>query len=148
MALFLRMINTWWFDTWTWPWMHVYGSTNHVYCYEFIITIVGINALQYIQSIVTQTWVKQAIMFLLPVNCAVYCVTSIIAHYSSLRSSWLIVSWSVVDHLITAELEDWFKMLYHKSHPDFLHVLVSFDIWFKYVPHQWIHFSLEQYRNC
>ena len=58
MALFLRMINTWWFDTWTWPWMHVYGSTNHVYCYEFIITIVGINALQYIQSIVTQTWVK------------------------------------------------------------------------------------------
>ena len=58
MALFLRMINTWWFDTWTWPWMHVYVSTNHVYCYEFIITIVGINALQYIQSIVTQTWVK------------------------------------------------------------------------------------------
>ena len=58
MALFLTMINTWWFDTWTWPWMHVYGSTNHVYCYEFIITIVGINALQYIQSIVTQTWVK------------------------------------------------------------------------------------------
>ena len=98
MALFLRMINTWWFDTWTWPWMHVYGSTNHVSCYEFIITIVGINALQYIQSIVTQTWVKQAIMFLLPVNCAVYCVTSIIAHLSSLRSSWLGVSWSVVDH--------------------------------------------------
>ena len=40
------------------PWVHVYGSTYHVYCYEFIITIVGINALQYIQSIVTQTWVK------------------------------------------------------------------------------------------
>ena len=31
---------------------------NHVYCYEFIITKVAINALQDILSIVTQTWVK------------------------------------------------------------------------------------------
>ena len=29
-----------------------------------------------------------------------------------------------------------------------LHVLVSFDIWFKCVPHQWIHLSLEQNRSC
>ena len=32
------------------PWLHVYG----LLLYEFIITTVGINALQYIQSIVTQ----------------------------------------------------------------------------------------------
>ena len=43
-------------------------------------------------------------MFLLPVNCAVYCVTPIIAHHSSLRSCWLIVSWSVVDHSRTWRL--------------------------------------------
>ena len=34
------------------------GPINHVYCYEIVITKVPINALHYIQSIVTQTWVK------------------------------------------------------------------------------------------
>ena len=38
MALFLRMINTWWFDTWTWPSgmavdARLRCSINHVYCY-------------------------------------------------------------------------------------------------------------------
>ena len=31
---------------------------------------------------------------------------------------------------------------------DFVQVLVTFDISFKYVPPQWIHFPLEQDRNC
>ena len=30
---------------------------------------------------------------------------------------------------------------------DFMHVLMSFDIWFEYIPRQWNHFSLEQNRN-
>ena len=31
---------------------------------------------------------------------------------------------------------------------DFVHVLATFDISFKYVPAQWIHFPLDQDRNC
>ena len=91
-------------------------------------------------------------MFLIPVNCTVYCVTPIIAHHSSittiLLTGWQLVSdWSQqnlkIDSNAKRSIISYIPTLW-----DFVHVLATFDISFKYVPPQWIHFPLEQDRNC
>ena len=87
------------------PWAHVYGSTYHVYCYEFIITIVGINALQYVQSIVTQNMGQ--ISHNVPITSELRSLLCNPHYRPPLITTMDLADWlSAGQWLITAELED------------------------------------------
>ena len=104
MALFFRIINIWCLDTWTWPsglpWMHVYSPINHVYCYEFIITKVAINAWihykschQYITIYTVNCNSKMGqISHNVPNTTELHSLLCN-PHYHPPRSSWLVDSW-------------------------------------------------------